>query len=175
VRNLDAVNLTERHLEDNFLFDHKEGLLAKERRLLRLRIMASPEPPFKEWKAILTFKGVPEVSDGVKKREEIECELKESDNLKLILFKLGFSITFRYQKYRTVYTLQNAGLDICIDETPIGNFLELEGEILRIHEFATKLGYNRDDYITHSYATLYYRWCQKMGSTEPYMVFNRGS
>ena len=171
VRKLDASILTERHLEDNFLFDHKEGFLAKERMLLRLRIMASPEPPFEEWKAILTFKGVPEVSDGVKKREEIECEIKESNSLKQILFKLGFEITFRYQKYRTVYRLQNAGLDICIDETPIGNFLELEGEILRIHEFATKLGYNRDDYITQSYATLYYRWCQKTGNKEPYMVF----
>jgi adenylate cyclase class 2 len=171
VRRLDASILIERHLEDNFLFDHKEGFLANERMLLRLRIMASPEPPFKERKALLTFKGVPEVSDGVKKREEIECEVKESDNFKFILFKLGFEITFRYQKYRTVYRLQNAGLDICIDETPIGSFLELEGEILRIHEVASKLGYNRDDYITQSYATLYYRWCQKMGSTEPYMVF----
>jgi adenylate cyclase, class 2 len=171
VRKLNALILTERHLEDNFLFDHKEGFLKKERMLLRLRIMAAPEPPSPEWKAVLTFKGVPEVSDGVKKREEIESEVKESDHLKLILLKLGFEITFRYQKYRTIYRLQDAELDICIDETPIGNFFELEGEILRIHEFATKLGYNRDDYITHSYATLYYRWCQKMGSTEPYMVF----
>ncbi len=171
VRKLEAAILTDRHMEDNFLFDQKEGFLAKERMLLRLRIMASPEPPFQEWKCILTFKGVPEVSDGVKKREEIECEIKESNHLRQILFKLGFQVTFRYQKYRTVYRLENAGLDICIDETPIGNFLELEGEILRIHEFATKLGYNRDDYITQSYATLYYRWCQKTGSQEPHMVF----
>ncbi|MCI0414794.1 class IV adenylate cyclase [bacterium] len=171
VRKLNASILKERHLEDNFLFDRQERFLANERMLLRLRIMASPEPPFKEWKAILTFKGVPEVSDGVKKREEIESEIMNSNNLKEILFRLGFEITFRYQKYRTVYRLENADLDICIDETPIGNFFELEGEILRIHEFATKLGYNRDDYITQSYATLYYRWCQKTGNQEPYMVF----
>ena len=171
VKKLEATIHTDRHLEDNFLFDRKEGFLAKERMLLRLRIMASPEPPFAERKAILTFKGVPEVSDGIKKREEIECEIQESNHLNQILLKLGFDVTFRYQKYRTVYRLENAGLDICIDETPIGNYLELEGEILRIHEFATKLGYNRDDYITQSYATLYYRWCQKTGSKEPYMVF----
>jgi adenylate cyclase, class 2 len=176
VRRLKASILLERHLEDNFLFDKQEGLLAKERLLLRLRIRALPEPPCKELKAVLTFKGAPEISDGVKNREEIECEIKEANNLKEILSRVGFEITFRYQKYRTVYSLPNIELDICIDETPIGNFFELEGEILRIHEFATKLGYNRDDYISQSYATLYYRWCQKTGSKEPYMLFsNRGS
>src|SRR5919106_6128224 len=57
VRKLDVKILTERHLEDNFLFDQKEGFLKKERMLLRLRIIAAAEPPSKEWKAVLTFKG----------------------------------------------------------------------------------------------------------------------
>ena len=166
-----ATVLLERHLEDNILFDRNQGQLAKERMLLRMRTLKKADTPHEEIKSILTFKGQPEVTDGAKKREEIECEISGADNLKTIFVKLGFETTFRYQKYRTIYRVSNVQLDICIDETPIGNFLELEGDILRIHEFATKLGYNRDDYITQSYVTLYYRWCQKTGNKEAHMLF----
>jgi predicted adenylyl cyclase CyaB len=170
VQSLGTVFL-ERHLEDNILFDRDQGQLAKGRMLLRMRNLRKAEPPHDEIKSILTFKGPPEITEGAKKREEIECELFGAENLKTIFSKLGFETTFRYQKYRSVYRVPNIQLDICVDETPIGNFFELEGDILRIHEFATKLGYNRDDYITQSYVTLYYRWCQKTGNKEAYMLF----
>ncbi len=161
----------ERHLEDNLLFDRESDSLAQQRKLLRLRIIAEAEPPHAEKLAILTFKGSPEISDGVKKRDEIECEVSGASNLIEILSHLELHPTFRYQKYRTIFTIKDVDLEICLDETPVGCFYELEGEILRIHQFATKLGYNRDDYITQSYATLYYRWCQKTGSKEPHMLF----
>jgi adenylate cyclase class 2 len=166
-----ATIFLERHLEDNILFDWNQGQLAKGRMLLRMRNIKKAEAPHDEIKSILTFKGPPEVTEGAKKREEIECEVSGAENLKTIFAKLGFEITFRYQKYRTVYRVPNVQLDICIDETPIGNFLELEGDILRIHEFATRLGYNRDDYITQSYVSLYYRWCQKTGNKKAHMLF----
>ena len=171
VQKLDATVAMKRHLEDNFLLDLAGGVLAKERKLLRIRIIAAPRPPHREIKTILTYKGVPDISDGVKQREEVECEIKGAANLKEIFSRLEYGITFRYQKFRTIYRPQNVQLDICVDETPIGNFFELEGEILRIHDFATKLGYNRDDYITQSYSSLYFRWCQKTGSQEPFMIF----
>jgi adenylate cyclase, class 2 len=166
-----ATIFLERHLEDNILFDWNQGQLAKGRMLLRMRNLKKAGAPHDEIKSILTFKGPPEVTEGAKKREEIECEVSGAENLKTIFAKLGFEITFRYQKYRTVYRVPNVQLDICIDETPIGNFLELEGDILRIHEFATRLGYNRDDYITQSYVSLYYRWCQKTGNKKAHMLF----
>ena len=166
-----ATIFLERHFEDNILFDWNHGLLAKGRMLLRMRTLKKPDEPHEEIKSILTFKGPPEVTEGAKKREEIECEVSGADNLKTIFLKLGFETTFRYQKYRTVYRVPNIQLDICIDETPIGNFFELEGDILRIHEFATRLAYNRDDYITQSYVSLYYRWCQKTGNKEAHMLF----
>jgi predicted adenylyl cyclase CyaB len=171
VEKLNAHILMERHLEDNYIFDHEDGLLSKERKLLRVRIIAGADFPHRETRAVLTYKGAPDIADGVKQREEIECEIKGGQNMMEILTRLAYKITFRYQKYRTIYTLPNVELDICIDETPIGNFFELEGEILRIHEFATKLGYNRDDYISQSYSSLYFRWCQKTGSQEPFMLF----
>jgi adenylate cyclase, class 2 len=46
------------------------------------------------------------------------------------------------------------------DETPIGNFVELEGPPRWINEVAQQLGYARTDYITASYGTLYRRWCE---------------
>ena len=171
VQKLNAKIVAERHLEDNYLLDLSGGSLAKERKLLRIRRIASPDPPHREIKTILTFKDTPDISDGVKEREEVECEVKGAANLKEIFRRLEYRITFRYQKFRTIYRPENVLLDICIDETPIGNFLELEGEILRIHEFATRLGFNRDDYITQSYSSLYFRWCQKTGSQEPFMLF----
>jgi adenylate cyclase, class 2 len=174
VLKLDAKVVDGRHLEDDLLFDVPERMLSKQRKLLRLRIARMDHPPHKVLKSVLTFKGTPEITDGLKNREEIECEIQGAENLREILARAGFEITFRYQKYRTIYRLPAVELDICIDETPIGNFFELEGEILRIHEFATKLGFNRDDYITQSYASLYYRWCQKTGSVEPHMLFERG-
>jgi len=171
VLELGATVVEERHLEDNLLFDRDQGQLAKERMLLRMRNLKKPEPPHEEIKSILTFKAAPEITDGTKRREEIECEIIGAENLQTILVKLGFVTSFRYQKYRTVLRPPNSQLDICVDETPIGNFFELEGDILRIHEFATKLGYTRDDYITQSYVTLYYRWCQKTGNKQAHMLF----
>ena len=174
IRRVESVQgqiTTPRHLEDNFLFDQPDGRLAKERMLLRLRIMRDPENPHAEIKSILTFKGTPSTVEGIKEREEIESGITGADNLSAILSNLGFTTTFRYQKYRTVFGLPNVQLHICVDETPIAHYFELEGEILRIHEFATRLGYSRDDYVTQSYASLYYRWCQKTGSQEPHMLF----
>ena len=171
MQKLNAQVIEERHFEDNFLLDLPGGVLAKERKLLRIRIKATPDPGHSEIKTILTFKNTPDIHDGVKQREEVECEVRGAGNLKEIFQRLEYGITFRYQKFRTVYRPENVQLDICIDETPIGNFFELEGEILRIHEFATRLGYNRDDYITQSYSSLYFRWCQKTGSQEAFMLF----
>jgi hypothetical protein len=54
VKKLSAEIVVERHLEDNFLLDLAGGVLAKERKLLRVRIIATPNPPHREIKTILT-------------------------------------------------------------------------------------------------------------------------
>ena len=70
-----------------------------------------------------------------------------------ILAKLGMRPLFRYQKYRAAY--QYAELIITVDETPVGNYLELEGPKPLIDEVAVRLGYKPTDYIAKSYLTLY--------------------
>ena len=64
-----------------------------------------------------------------KSREEIETELADGAAFEAILAALGYSRTFRYEKYRTKFVSASrtgSGL-ITLDETPIGSFLELEG------------------------------------------------
>ena len=60
---------------------------------------------------------------------------------------------FRYQKYREVYRWND--VEVVVDETPIGSFLEIEGDLAAIHAAAADLGYGPADYIRESYAALF--------------------
>jgi adenylate cyclase class IV len=53
---------------------------------------------------------------------------------------LGFRPGFRYEKYRASFRLPNLHVDL--DETPAGNFLELEGSPKAIERVAHALGYS---------------------------------
>jgi adenylate cyclase class 2 len=166
LRGLGAKIVKSRHFEDNLIFDNVTRFLRSHGMLLRLRIIDASKI-----EGILTFKGEPQISDGVKQREEIEVEINGTQNLIRILSTLGFTPGFRYQKYRTIFRIDGINLDFCIDETPIGNYFELEGDIDRIHEFAGRLGFYRKQYIPDSYASLYFRWCKEKGITPSAMTF----
>ena len=60
-----------------------------------------------------------------------------------------------------------------LDETPIGNFIELEGPRRWIDKVARQFGYTRADYITASYAVLYFEHCRKRGIRPTHMVFRK--
>lgn len=153
----------ERHFEDNLVLDTSNQTLRKSGQLLRVRIVDD--------QGMLTYKGKLTISDGVRSREEIECRLGKPQNFLQILENLGYSSVFRYQKYRTLYEIEGEKLQICLDETPIGIYIELEGEIPKIHEYATRLGFERSQYITDSYASLYFRWCKEKGIEPTQMTF----
>lgn len=153
----------ERHFEDNLVFDSPDGRLRDTGLLLRVRIANS--------EATLTYKGKTNITDGVKDREEIECIATPPETLLLIFERLGYLMMFRYQKYRTVYDVQGFNLHLCVDETPIGTYLELEGDIQDIHRCAAELGFNRENYITESYGVLYSRWCREKNIQPANMTF----
>jgi adenylate cyclase class 2 len=140
-----AELVRERHFEDNALFDDKAGSLRASGTLLRLRRTARG--------GVLTFKGPREIENGVKSREERETSVDDPDEVRAILRRLGYRPLFRYQKYRETWT--HRGQEIEVDETPIGIFLEIEGDAEGIHAAATALGFGPDDYLTDSYAALF--------------------
>ena len=152
-----------RHFEDNLVFDTEEHKIRGQGMLLRLRVT--------DQETTLTFKGPPDTSRGVKDREELETTAASPENLITILDRLGFRVIFRYQKYRMVYEIPGVPLEFCLDETPIGNFLELEGPVEEIHRYAERLGFSRADYITDSYGSLYFQWCRNRGATAGNMIF----
>lgn len=158
-----AKETVARHFEDNFLFDTADSDLRKSGKLLRLRLA--------ENRCILTMKSKGKISDGVKDREEIECEVDPPQKMEHILGELGYSATFRYQKYRTIFKIEDTNAEIFLDETPIGTFLEIEGEIDSIHRIAELLGFKRGSYITESYVLLYLRWSREHGSNPSEMTF----
>src|SRR5215831_15102624 len=99
-----ANEITPRHFEDNFLFDTSDSNLRKSGKLLRLRLA--------EGRGILTMKSKGKISDGVKDREETECTIDPPAKMEQILRELGYSVTFRYQKYRTIFTIEGMNAEL---------------------------------------------------------------
>jgi adenylate cyclase class 2 len=94
------------------------------------------------------------MEQGVKSREERETSVDDPDEVLAILRKLGYRPLFRYQKYRETWT--HRGQEIEVDETPIGDFLEIEGDAEGIHAVAADLGFSATDFVTESYVGLFF-------------------
>ena len=60
---------------------------------------------------------------------------------------------------------------VVVDETPIGNFCEIEGPPRWIDTTAKELGVTPSDYITKNYATLFADWKQETKSPAKEMTF----
>jgi adenylate cyclase, class 2 len=151
-----------RALEVNLLFDTPGRKLRRTGKLIRIRRLGK--------RHVLTFKGVSRASKH-KVREEIETEASNPRALQKILDRLGFHPVFRYEKYRTEFARPGEPGVVTLDETPIGNYLEVEGPPRWIDRTARELGYTAGDYITASYGRLYQNWCRKGGRTTGNMVF----
>jgi adenylate cyclase class 2 len=70
-----------------------------------------------------------------------------------ILERLGFELSWIYEKRRETFHIE--GAEIVIDETPLGWFMEIEGEREQIRRLAGALGLDMADAITLSYAELF--------------------
>ena len=151
-----------RVFESNEVFDTTESALRANRRLLRLR-RTGPH-------VLLTFKDKP-VPGKHKIREEIELTLSDSTAFAEILNRLGFQTAFRYEKYRTEFARPHDSGLVLLDETPIGNFLEIEGPAGWIDRTAAMLGFSEQEYITSSYASLYFAHCAERGLPPSHMLF----
>ncbi|HEY4364351.1 MAG TPA: class IV adenylate cyclase [Bryobacteraceae bacterium] len=155
--------LSPRTLETDQVFDRADRSLRREGQLLRLRSAGG------KW--TLTYKGPASKNPAMlyKSREEIETNFSSFEALVLILERLGYTPSWRYEKYRTAFgpIVDSAGGEmgtIFVDETPIGVYLELEGAESWIDRTAARLGFSAKDYVTLSYAALY----------QAYLEFHQG-
>jgi adenylate cyclase class 2 len=156
-----------RHFEDNFLLDTADRSLFKRGAALRVRKA--------DGRGAVTYKGLVEECEEslLKIREEIESEAADPDLLILLFERLGFHRDFRYQKYRTSYRLAVDGRELKVefDETPMGNFIEIEGdepEVLRVLETA---GFSVSEIIRESYPELQALRCEARGTPLEDLVF----
>ncbi|MFN0109264.1 MAG: class IV adenylate cyclase [Blastocatellia bacterium] len=160
---------TPRHFEDNWLLDTEAKQLGQKLAILRVR--QSGETGSMTYKE----KNAPDVSASqFKKRLELETPLDDPASALAIFERLGFNPWFRYQKYRTVYraSLPDANsLHVMFDETPIGNFIELEGEEDAIVEAVKLLGVSREAYVLESYLALQAAECARQGKPFGDMIF----
>jgi adenylate cyclase class 2 len=106
--------------------------------------------------------GAPEAGRH-KVRVELETRVENGEQMDAVLRALGFAPVFRYEKYRAEWN-DGTGHAV-IDETPIGTFGELEGPARWIDRTAGVLGIASRDYITGTYADLFFTW--KRGTNSP--------
>jgi adenylate cyclase class 2 len=151
-----------RVFEANVLYDTQTGELRARGELLRLRAAGT--------RNVMTWKGKL-VPGPHKSRPELEVEFADFSSMDTILQRLGYGPVFRYEKYRTEFRLANSGGVLTLDETPIGTWIELEGEADWIDSTARSLGFRHAEYITASYGTLYREHCEREGIKPAWMVF----
>jgi adenylate cyclase, class 2 len=152
--------VTKRMHEMNALYDLPGQPLRSRGELLRLREYGS------EWRLTHKAKGL----EG-RHKIRIENETKVDDGAKMeaILRALGFMPTFRYEKFRAEWTDRQG--HVVVDETPIGDFGEIEGPPRWIDRTARVLGIRPEDYITDTYASLFFNWKEQTGSPAEEMTF----
>jgi adenylate cyclase, class 2 len=152
--------VTKRTNEMNTLYDLPGQVLRNRKELLRLRRYGS------SWR--LTHKSGSKAARH-SSREELETAVDDGKTMAAILHALGYSPSFRYEKFRAEWT--DGKGNVVVDETPIGNFCEIEGPSRWIDAVAKKLGVKQDDYITKNYATLFADWKQEQKSSAEEMTF----
>jgi adenylate cyclase class 2 len=164
LKELGFVSAEGRKFEENWMFDFPDMRLRKDNSLLRLRKQGST--------SMVTFKGPSEGTSRYKVREEMECAVSDGEAIRQIILALGFQEVFRYQKWRTEFRSdQDPEGHTLLDETPIGNYLELEGSPEWIDRNAARLGFSVEDYIGKSYLLLFLEACAEKGSRPTSMLF----
>lgn len=158
-----------RHFEDNWLLDSAGQELGRRAAILRVRSAAG--------KGHLTYKensANDAPASRFKKRIEIETAIDDPEIAVAIFERLGFRKWFRYQKYRTVFraTLPDgAKLRVMFDETPVGPFVEIEGEEEAISRAVELLGVTPAEYILESYLAIQATHCHRRGKPLEDMIF----
>jgi adenylate cyclase class 2 len=156
--------------EYNTLYDFPGQRLRRRGEMLRLRKYGD------QW--ILTHKAKGKAGRH-KSRVETETTVGNGAQVDRILRLLGLAPSFVYEKYRAEWS--DGRGHVLLDETPIGNIGEIEGKPRWIDATAGKLGVSRKDYVTDTYAPMFFAWKKRTGHPAKEMTFaairakNKGS
>ena len=155
---------TPRTFESNVLYDTPDRKMRARTEILRLRTYGG--------KNTLTHKRLPDNGPGEdrhKHRVETETQVSDCGALAEVFQSLGLVPAFRYEKWRSEWS---DGEGHCVvDETPIGNFAELEGEAAWIDRVAATLGVPHSAYMTLSYGRLFEQWREENHSPAEHLTF----
>lgn len=156
-----------RHFEDNWLLDFPDESLFKQGAALRVRMVNG--------KGTVTYKGIVKETheSRLKVREEIETSVTNPQKMIQLFERLGFRRSFRYQKYRTGYRVTHNGSEfkVVLDETPMGRFIEIEGDEADVLKALEAAGFSAEDIIRHSYPELQEARCRARGVPLEDLVF----
>jgi adenylate cyclase class 2 len=181
---------TPRTFEQNTLYDTAARTLRESRQILRVRQYGDI------W--TVTHKRQPAASlnnDTARYKIRIETETHVDDGpaLGAIFEQLGYAPVFRYEKFRTEWSqiastivgplftdaaysaevsTPNPRSHLVIDETPIGDYAELEGPPAWIDQALAKLGVDPATCLTESYGKLFLAWKQRTGSAADNLTFD---
>jgi adenylate cyclase class 2 len=178
---------TPRTFEENTLYDTPARTLRGLRQILRLRQYGGL------W--TVTHKRQANSSGVVgtpryKVRIETETRVDDGPALGAIFEQLGYAPVFRYEKFRTEWSQAIPGpgapslahaapsgkvspvAHLVIDETPIGNYAELEGPPEWIDATIARLGIDPSTCLTDSYGRLFLAWKERTGSAAENLTFD---
>ena len=162
--------VTTRTFEQNTLYDTPARDLRARREILRIRQYGHL--------CTVTHKRMPDKQDGddtrYKVRIETETIVAEGTALAEIFHRMGYEPAFTYEKYRSEWAcpLESGGMaHLVLDETPIGNYAELEGPTDWIDRTLALLNISPGTCMTDSYGKLFLDWKQLTGSPAENLTF----
>ena len=166
VEGLDFRLQTERTLERNTLYDTPDRKVRERGQIVRLRTYGK--------RCTLTHKRHAPDSESdsrFKTRIETESDVSDCEALAEIFAQLGYDPVFKYDKFRTEWASKSSDGHLVVDETPIGNWAELEGEPAWIDAMLQQLGIPAEVCTTASYGRLFIQWKERTGSPVERMTF----
>lgn len=136
-----------RAFENNLRFENQAMHLAQNGAMLRLRQT--------QGRNIITVKQHVEHEAGrtCKVFQEYETEVSDFDTARKIFGILGYIPFQVYEKFRETLILPDA--KICLDETPYGNFVEIEADVEVIKQYTNMLELNWGHRIVLSYLEIF--------------------
>lgn len=118
---------------------------------------------------LVTFKGPAQFRGALKVREELEVQVDASDRALALLAALGLVPVFYYEKQRETWEV--GPTTVALDCTPMGEFVELEGEPDAVSALAAALGFELRNALRGSYLELWREYRKHHPEAPEHMVF----